>query len=51
MELYKLQVSVDHEMQSQAHKNLVELQKAIKQREALEKEYDILNLGGDGMKE
>jgi hypothetical protein len=36
-ELYKLQVSVDHEMQSRAHKNLVELQQATKKREALEK--------------
>jgi hypothetical protein len=36
-ELHKLQVSIDHEMQSRAHKNLVELQKARKQREALEK--------------
>jgi chromosome segregation ATPase len=35
-----LQVSVDHEMQSRAHKNLVELQKATKQWEALEKEYE-----------
>jgi hypothetical protein len=35
-ELYKLQVSVDHEMQSRAHKNLVELQQATKKREALE---------------
>jgi hypothetical protein len=39
-ELHKLQVSVDHEMQSRAHKNLVELQKATKQWEALEKEYE-----------
>jgi hypothetical protein len=35
-ELYKLQVSVDHEIQSRAHKNLVELQQATKKREALE---------------
>jgi hypothetical protein len=35
-ELYKLQVSVDYEMQSQAHKNLVELQKETKKREVLE---------------
>jgi hypothetical protein len=38
--LYKLQVSVNHEMQSQAQKNLVKLQKETKQREALEKEYE-----------
>jgi chromosome segregation ATPase len=38
--LYKLQVSVDHEMQSRAHKNLVELQKETKQWEVLEKEYE-----------
>jgi FtsZ-binding cell division protein ZapB len=38
--LYKLQVSVDHEMQSRAHKNLVELQKATKKREALEKDCE-----------
>jgi hypothetical protein len=35
-----LQVSVNHEIQSRAHKNLVELQKATKQREALKKEYE-----------
>jgi hypothetical protein len=34
--LYKLQVSVDHEMQLRAHKNLVELQRATKKREVLE---------------
>jgi thymidylate synthase len=39
-ELHKLQVSINHEMQSRAHKNLVELQKATKQWEALEKEYE-----------
>jgi hypothetical protein len=38
--LHKLQVSVDHEMQSRAHNNLVKLQKATKQREVLEKEYE-----------
>jgi hypothetical protein len=38
--LHKLQVSVDHEMKSRAHKNIVELQKATKQWEALEKEYE-----------
>jgi hypothetical protein len=31
-----LQVSVDHEMQSRAQKNLVELQQATKKREVLE---------------
>jgi hypothetical protein len=36
-ELHKLQVSVDHEVQSRAHKNLVELQQATKKQEALEK--------------
>jgi hypothetical protein len=35
-ELYKLELSVDHEMQSRAHRNLVELQQATKKREALE---------------
>ena len=35
--LHKLQVSVDHEVQSCAHKNLVELQQETKKREALEK--------------
>ena len=35
-ELYKLQVSVDQEMQSWAHKKLLELQQATKKREALE---------------
>jgi hypothetical protein len=35
--LHKLQVSVDHEVQSHAHKNLVELQQETKKREALEK--------------
>ena len=38
--LYKLQVSVDHEMQSWAHEKLVELQKEKKQWEVLEKEYE-----------
>jgi len=38
--LHKLQFSIDHEMQSREHKNLVEIQKATKQREALEKEYE-----------
>ena len=36
-ELHKLQVSVNHEVQSHAHKNLVELQQATKKREVLEK--------------
>jgi hypothetical protein len=36
-ELHKLQVSTDHEVQSHAHKNLVELQQATKKWEALEK--------------
>jgi hypothetical protein len=36
-EIHKLQVSVDHEIQSWAHKNLVELQQATKKWEALEK--------------
>ena len=35
-ELYKLQVSFNHKMQSQAHKNLLELQQETKKREALE---------------
>jgi len=39
-ELHKLQVSIDHKMQSRAHKNLVKLQKATKEREVLEKEYE-----------
>jgi len=34
--LYQLQVSVDHEIQSRAHKNLVELQQATKKQETLE---------------
>jgi hypothetical protein len=34
--LHKLQVSVDHEVQSRAHKNLVEIQQETKKREALE---------------
>jgi hypothetical protein len=38
--LHKLQVSVNHEMQSRSHKKLVKLQKATKQREVLEKEYE-----------
>ena len=38
--LHKLQVRVDYKMQSQAHKNLVEIQKETKKREALEKEYE-----------
>lgn len=33
--LYKLQVSVDHEMRLRAHKNLVELQQATRKWEAL----------------
>jgi hypothetical protein len=36
-ELHKLQVSINHEVQSCAHKNLVELQQEKKKREALEK--------------
>jgi hypothetical protein len=36
-ELYKLKVSIEQEMQSRAHKNLVELQQETKKREALEK--------------
>jgi hypothetical protein len=36
-ELHKLQVSVDHEVQSCAHKNLVDIQQATKKHEALEK--------------
>jgi hypothetical protein len=35
--LHKLRVSVDHKVQCCAHTNLVELQQAIKKREALEK--------------
>jgi hypothetical protein len=35
-ELHKLEVSVDHEMQARAHKNLVKLQQATKKREVLE---------------
>jgi hypothetical protein len=35
--LYKLQVSIDHEMQYRAHKTLVEPQHATKKWEALEK--------------
>jgi hypothetical protein len=34
--LQKLQVSVDHVVQSRAHKNLVKLQQATKKQEALE---------------
>jgi DNA anti-recombination protein RmuC len=34
--LYQLQVSVDHEIQSRAHKNMVELQQATKKQETLE---------------
>jgi hypothetical protein len=34
--LYKLQVSVDHKIQSQAHKILVKLQKETKKQEMLE---------------
>jgi hypothetical protein len=34
--LHKLQVIIDHEVQSHAHKNLVELQQETKKREALE---------------
>jgi hypothetical protein len=34
--LYQLQVSVDHEIQSRAHKNLVELQQPKKKRKNLE---------------
>jgi hypothetical protein len=35
--LHKFQVSVDHEVQSRAHKNLVELQQTKKKHKALEK--------------
>ena len=35
--LHKLQVSIDHEVQSRRHRNLVELQQEIKKQEALEK--------------
>jgi hypothetical protein len=38
--LYKLQVSVDHEIQSLAHKNLVELHKETKKWEALENYFE-----------
>ena len=38
--LQKLQVSVDHKVQSRAHKNLVELQQETKKCEALEKVYE-----------
>jgi hypothetical protein len=37
--LHKLQVIVDHKMQAQAHKNLVELQQETKKQEALEIVY------------
>jgi hypothetical protein len=36
-ELHKLHVSVEHEVQYLAHRNLVELQQVTKKREALEK--------------
>jgi hypothetical protein len=36
-ELHKLKVIIENEVQSRAHKNLVELQQATKKREALEK--------------
>jgi hypothetical protein len=38
--LNKLQVSVDHEVQSCAHKDLVNLQRATEKWEALEKFYE-----------
>jgi hypothetical protein len=38
--LHKLQVSVDQEVQSRAHKNLVELQQETKKREVLEKKIE-----------
>jgi hypothetical protein len=39
-ELYKFHVSIDHEMHSWAHKNLVEVQQETKKWEALEKYYE-----------
>jgi hypothetical protein len=36
-EMYKLQVSVNHKMQSRENKNLIDLQKETKKWEALEK--------------
>jgi hypothetical protein len=50
--LYQLQVSVDHEIQSRAHKNLVELQQATNKRETLETvcvQEKSENVGGEGM--
>jgi hypothetical protein len=38
--LHKLQVSIDHEVQSRAHRNLVELQQVTKKREALDKDWE-----------
>jgi hypothetical protein len=38
--LHKLQVSVDQEVQSRAHKNLVEIQQATKKCKALEKVHE-----------
>jgi hypothetical protein len=36
MALYQLKVSIDHEIQSRAHKNVVELKQATKKKETLE---------------
>jgi hypothetical protein len=38
--LHKLQVSINHEVQSRAHKDLVELQGATENRDALEIVYE-----------
>ena len=38
--LHKLQVSVNHEVQSRARRNLIELQQVTKKREALDKDWE-----------
>jgi hypothetical protein len=38
--LHKLQVSINHEVQSRAHKDLVKLQQATEKRDALEIVYE-----------
>jgi hypothetical protein len=38
--LHKLQVSINHEVQSHTHKDLVELQREIEKRDALEIVYE-----------
>jgi hypothetical protein len=37
--LYQLQVRVNHEIQSQAHKNVVDLQQTTKKKETLDTVY------------